>query len=212
MAQDAFSGVFPFSRIVVYFDIHRADLQALSTLDAFAFVAMDAKQGEVTHRLEEDRDGTDIFAEGAIVLEQDGEEDAHHVIDQVADQEKQEHGVLGGFAIMEQQEDQDEGECKHDVTDEAEFLPRTLGLFVRKQVENHGGPATIAAPTPTEEQWSEDFSDGIVQHACTYHSRKKIVPEALNLHVFLADQAEENQHVGADAELDELPGIFPSRP
>ena len=36
---------------------------------------MDAEQGEVAHRLEKDRDGTDILAEGAIVHEQDGEED-----------------------------------------------------------------------------------------------------------------------------------------
>ena len=171
MAQDAFSGVFPFSRIVVYFDIHRADLQALSALDAFAFITMNAEQGEVAHRLEEDRNGADIFAEGAIVLEQDGEEDAHHVIDQVADKEKHEHGVLGGFTVMEQQKDKDERQSKHDVTDEAEFLPRTLGLFVRKQVENHGGPATIAAPTATEEQRSEDFSDGIMQHACSENPR-----------------------------------------
>ena len=70
---------------------------------------MYAEQGEVTHRLEEDRDGADIFAKGAIVLEQDGEEDAHHVIDQVADKEEQKHGVFGGFAIMEQQKDEDEG-------------------------------------------------------------------------------------------------------
>lgn len=61
---------------------------------------MDAEQGEVTHRLEEDRDGADIFAKGAIVLEQDGEEDAHHVIDQVADKEEYEHGMLGGFTKM----------------------------------------------------------------------------------------------------------------
>ena len=129
MAQDAFSGVFPFSRIVVYFDIHRADLQALSALDAFAFITMNAEQGEVAHRLKEDRDGADILAEGAIILEQDGEEDAYHVIDQVADKEKHEHGVLGGFAVVEQQKDEDKRQCKHDITDEAEFLSWTLGLL-----------------------------------------------------------------------------------
>ena len=129
MAQDAFSGVFPFSRIVVHFYIHRTDFQAFATLNTFAFVTMDAEQGEVAHRLEKDRDGTDILAEGAIVLEQDGEEDAHHVIDQVADKEKHEHGVLGGFAVVEQQKDEDKRQRKHDITDEAEFLPRTLGLL-----------------------------------------------------------------------------------
>ena len=42
---------------------------------------MDAKQGKVTHRLEEDRDGTDVLAECAVVLEQNSQEDAHHIID-----------------------------------------------------------------------------------------------------------------------------------
>ena len=70
-------------------------------MDAFALVAMDAKQREVTHRLEEDRDGADVLTEGAIVLEQDGEENSYYVIDQVADEKKQKHGVFGGFAVME---------------------------------------------------------------------------------------------------------------
>ena len=102
MAQDTLGGIFPFAGIVVHFYIHRTDLQAFAAMDAFALVAMDAEQGEVAHRLEEDRDGTDILAKGAIVLEQDGEEDAYHVIDQVADKEKHKHGVLGGFTVMEQ--------------------------------------------------------------------------------------------------------------
>ena len=170
MAEDAFRGVLAFSGIVVDFHLHRADFQAFAAVDAFALVAMDAKQREVTHRLEEDSDGADILAEGAVVFEQDGEEDSYYVINQVADKEEHEHGVLSGFAVMEQQEDEDERQRKHDVTDEAEFLPRTLGLFVGKQVEDHGRPASIAAPAATEEQGSEDFGDGIMQHACTDNS------------------------------------------
>ena len=108
MAKDTLCGVLAFAGIVVYFHFHRADLQAFAAVDAFAFIAMDAEQGEVTHRLEENRDGADILAEGTIVLEQDGEENSNHVIDQVADQEEHEHSVLGGLAIMEQQEDEDE--------------------------------------------------------------------------------------------------------
>ncbi len=68
---------------------------------------MDAQQGEVAHGLEEDRDGTDVFAEGAIVLEHNGKEDARHIIDQIADEKQHEHGVLVGFAEMEQQENED---------------------------------------------------------------------------------------------------------
>ena len=67
---------------------------------------MDAQQGEVAHRLKEDRDWTNVFAEGAIILEHNGEGDADHVIDQIADEKQHEHGVLVGFVEMEQQEDE----------------------------------------------------------------------------------------------------------
>ena len=169
MAKDAFCGVLAFSGIVVDFYLHRADFQAFATFDALALVAMDAKEGEVTHRLEEDRDGADVFAEGAIILEHDGKEDSYYVINHVADKEEHEHGVLGGFAVMEQQEDENERQCKHDVTDKAKFLSRALRLLVGKQVEYHGRPASVAAPAATEEQGSEDFGDGIMQHASAYH-------------------------------------------
>jgi len=179
-------------------------------VNAFAFVAMDAYQGEVAHRFEEDRDGTDILAEGSVVLEQDGQQDAHHVIGQVADEEQYEHGVFGGFPVMEQQEDENQRQREHDITDEAEFLSRTLGLLVRQQVENHGRPAGIAAPAATEEQRPENLGDSIVQHASTHHAREEIIPEALNLHILPADEAEKDEHVDAHAKLDELASVFPS--
>ena len=68
---------------------------------------MDAQQGEVAHRLEEDRDGTNVFAEGSIILEHHGKGDADCVIDQIADEKQHEHGVLVGFVEIEQQEDED---------------------------------------------------------------------------------------------------------
>lgn len=170
MAQDAFCGIFAFAGIVVDFHFHRAYLQTFAAMDALALIAMDADQREIAHRLEEDRDGTDVLAESAIVLEKDGEEDAHHVIGQVANKEKHEHGVLGGFAVMEQQEDEYQRQDEHDVTDETEFLSRTLGLLVWQQVEDHGGPTSVAAPAATEKQRSEDFGDEIMQHASTHHT------------------------------------------
>ena len=51
-----------------------------------------------------------------------------------------------------------------------------------------------------------------MKHARTHHAGEQIVPEAFDLHVLLADQPEEDKHVGTYAELDKLPGIFlPSR-
>lgn len=72
-------------------------------MDALLLVAADAEQGKVAHRLEEDRDGTDVFAESAVVLEQHSQGNAKHIINQVADEEKHEQGVFDGFAEMEQQ-------------------------------------------------------------------------------------------------------------
>ena len=76
--------------IVVHLDIHRTNFQTLATMDAFLFVAADAEQGEIAHRLEEDCDGTDVLAESAVVLEQHSQGDANHVIDQVADEKQHE--------------------------------------------------------------------------------------------------------------------------
>ena len=59
-------------------------------MDAFLFVAANAEQGEVAHRLEEDRDGTDVLAKCAVVLEQHSQSDADHVIDQIADEKQHE--------------------------------------------------------------------------------------------------------------------------
>ena len=50
-----------------------------------------------------------------------------------------------------------------------------------------------------------------MQHASTNHTGKQIVPEAFNLHVFLANQSEKDENVGANAELDKLAGVFLSR-
>ena len=196
VSQDALGGVFAFTRILIRLYVHRADFQAFATLDAFALVAMDAQQGEVAHRLEEDRDGTDVFAKGAVVLERHGEGDTDRVIDQIADEEHHKEIVRGGFPEMEQQEDKSQRQCKHDVTDETYLLSRALRLFVRKEVKDHGRPAAIAAPTPTEKQWTEDLGDGIVQNARTHYAREQIIPKAFNLHVLLTNQSEENEHVG----------------
>ena len=66
-------------------------------MNALAFVAADTKQGKVAHRLEKDRDGTEVFAKSAIVLEQNSEKDTHHIIAQIADEKEHEHGVCSGF-------------------------------------------------------------------------------------------------------------------
>ena len=68
LAKDALGAVFSVARVAVDFHIHRANLQALAAVDALSFVAVDAQCGEITHRLQEYRYRTDIFAESAIVF------------------------------------------------------------------------------------------------------------------------------------------------
>lgn len=211
VAQNALGGVFPLARFVVHLHIHRADFQAFTALDTFFFIAVDAKHGKVAHRLEENRDRTNIFTEGAVIFECDGENNAHNVIDQISDEEKHEHGVFVGFPEMEQQKNKDEGKGEYDVTDVADLLSRTLRLLVGQEVEDHGRPAAITTPPATKQQRTENFGNGIVQNARTYNPGKQIVPEAFNLHVLLADQSQKDEHVGTHTELHELTGVFLSR-
>ena len=68
LAKDALSGVLSVSRIAVDFHIHWADLQAFAAMDAFFLIAFDAEPREVAHRFQEHHYGTNVFAEGAVVL------------------------------------------------------------------------------------------------------------------------------------------------
>ena len=208
VAENALRGVLALAGVVVYLHVHRTDFQTFAAMDAFAFVATDAQHGEVTHRLEEDRDGTDVLAEGAVVFEDHGECDADRVVEQIADQEQHEQGVCSRFSKVHQQENEYQRTRKYDVADEPQLSSWTLRLLVRQQVENHGRPAGIAAPAPTEEQRSEYLGNGVMQNARPRHTGKQVVPEPFNLHVLLANQPEEDEHVGAHAKLDELPGVF----
>lgn len=91
MAEDALGGVLAVAGVAVHLDIHRADLKAFAALYALALVAAHTQQRIVTHRLQEDRDGADIFAEGAVVFQHQGEDDADHIIEYVAGDKKVEH-------------------------------------------------------------------------------------------------------------------------
>ena len=94
IAENALCSVFPFVGFFVDFHIHGADPQALSAMDAFALVAVDAQERKVTHGLEEHRDGTEIFAERAVILERKGQRDARNVIERISDEEQPEHDFL----------------------------------------------------------------------------------------------------------------------
>ena len=70
LAEDALGGILAVAGIFVHLNVHRADFQALAALDALALVAAHTQQRKIAHRLQEDRDGADVFAEGAIEKEE----------------------------------------------------------------------------------------------------------------------------------------------
>ena len=111
---------------------------------------------------------------------------------------------------QEQCRDKDQRQGKGDVADEAELFARNLRCLVRQQVEDHRRPAGIAAPAASEDQRAEDLGDGIVDGRRFKDAGEQIVPKALDLHVFVADQTEIDQHIAAHRELYESPRVFPT--
>ena len=69
VAENAFCPVFTFAGFFVDLHIHRADLQAFATADAFTLIAVNTQQGEIAHRLEKYCDRTQVFAECTVILE-----------------------------------------------------------------------------------------------------------------------------------------------
>ena len=69
IAENALRSVFPFAGFFVDLHVHRTYLQAFTAVDAFPFVAVNAQQGKITHRLEKCCDRTQVFAECTVILE-----------------------------------------------------------------------------------------------------------------------------------------------
>ena len=55
--------------------------------------------------------------------------------------------------------------------------------------------------TPTAPNFMVNHGDGVVDRCRFKHPREQVIPEAFDLHVFPADQAEINQHIQADQHL-----------
>lgn len=94
VAEDALRPVFPPAGLFVDLYVHRAGAQTLSAADAFALVAVDAQKRKIAHRFEEHRDGTQVFAERAVISEHKGKHDTRDVIEHVPREEQPEHDLL----------------------------------------------------------------------------------------------------------------------
>ena len=81
-------------------------------------------------------------------------------------------------------------------------------MFIRQQIQNHGCPAGIAAPAPAKKEGAENFCDGIVNGGRFKNAHEQIIPESLNLHIFIGEKTEVNKHIQPDTELDDKAGMF----
>ena len=187
-AQNALRAVFAAAGIVGNVYLHGADLFAFAAGDAFAVVALHPKQGEITHGLEKNRNGTDILTESPVVMEPERQKNAHGIIKAVA----QEKGPKeNGLFVLDAQQKQGGDEAKGGGEDDIAYPPNAFsgpgGGLVGQEIQHHGGPAGIAAPAPPENQRPKDFGNGIVNGGSGEAAAEQIVPKALQLHVFPAD-------------------------
>ena len=79
---------------------------------------MDAQPREITHGFQERSYRAEILAKGTIVVENDGKSNAHHIINDVPDNEQTEKHVVSGFPKIKQHPDESQRQREHDVTDE----------------------------------------------------------------------------------------------
>ena len=91
IAEDTLRSVLTPAGFLVDLHIHGADAQALAAVNAFAFITVDAQQRKVAHGLEEHRDGAEILAERAIILEGECQHDASDVVKHISSEKQPEH-------------------------------------------------------------------------------------------------------------------------
>ena len=130
LTEDAFCCILATASVFVHLNLHRADLQTFPATDALVLIALDANQGVITHGLHKHRYRADVLAEGAIVLQQNGEGDADCIIEDVARDEKREHGVGIGFSKPDQKQDDGQQKTEHNISDESPVFPGFLRLLI----------------------------------------------------------------------------------
>ena len=94
VAEDALRSVFSFAGFLVDLHVHGADPQTFSAMNALILIAVDSQQGKIAHGLKEHRDGTQIFAECAVILERKGECNARDIVKRISRKEHPEHNLL----------------------------------------------------------------------------------------------------------------------
>ena len=94
IAEDALRSIFPPAGFFVGLHVHGADSETLPAMDALILIAVDAQQRKIAHGLEKHRDGAEILAERAAILERKRQRDARDIVECVSGQEHPEHDLL----------------------------------------------------------------------------------------------------------------------
>ena len=99
VAEDAFRSIFSFAGFLVDLHVHGTDPQTFAAVDTFTLITMDPQQGEIAHGLEEHRDGAEILAERAIILEGECQHDASDVVKHISSEKQPEHDFFQMYGL-----------------------------------------------------------------------------------------------------------------
>ncbi len=207
--KDTFRAVFPLSGIIGHVYIHRTYLFAFAAGNALLLIAFHPKQRKVTHRFQEYCDRTNVFAECPVILKGKRQGNPDSVICHVSDNKSPEHDPFDiSGSDQKQRGNENKRSSKCDIPDPSDLFTGILRDLIRKKIEHHGRPTGISAPSPSEQQRAEYFGDCIMDRRRFKYSGEKIIPEALYLHILITDKSKIDQHVKADQQLHDAPGIF----
>ena len=209
IAENALRLVFSPARLLVDLHIHGASPQTFAAADAFALIAVDAQRGKITHRLEEYRDRTQIFAERPVIFERNSKRGARDVIERISGEKQPEHDLLQICNLHQKQPGhQRQRQNEHPIAQNAKpILSWLLRLLVGQEIQHHRRPAGVAAPSAPKEQRAKNFRYRIVDGRCLKGAEEEVVPEALDLHILAGDHTEVQQHIAPDRQLHEASGI-----
>ena len=108
---------------------------------------------------------------------------------------------------QKQRTDEDERSGESDIPDPSDFPAGLFRDFVGQEIQDHRRPARIAAPSAPEDQRSEDLGYGVMNRRRLEDAREQVIPETLDLHIFLADQTKIDQHIKTDEQLYDAPRV-----
>lgn len=119
-AEDAFGPIEAVSAVVSDVHIHRTHLFAHSAGDTPLSVHPHPQQGIPAGGLQEHRDRTDVFAEGPVIPQGNGQPDPHSIVQGIADKKAPEQDrLLVGDPQNKQRPHEQQRQRKHDIADKA---------------------------------------------------------------------------------------------